>query len=279
MKPKWMTARTRFSLRFLLLCMVLMGLWLGWTVRRAREQKEAVAWVRDRGGEVHYDYHWAPAAPNSPGAVNWFGGKYNGKIARPNNWLADRLGDDYFHRAESVQFAGSDLPEIVFTELGRLDRLPHLKALSLQRWNFDDEALQQISRLHRLGTLHLSGARYSDSGLKSISSLPQLRALVLTGGRLTEDGLASIASIRQLETLGLLDMPIEGEGLEHLQQLPNLRNLVLMSGIRRSAIDKVKLLRGLKELMWIDSLGGGGPNPELQSELQTALPNCKIVVN
>ena len=55
-KRRWVT----FGLRGLLLLVLVIGLWLGWAVHKARQQREAVAAVKKFGGWVHYDYEFAP---------------------------------------------------------------------------------------------------------------------------------------------------------------------------------------------------------------------------
>jgi hypothetical protein len=48
----------RFSVRGLIIVVLIFGGWLGWTVRSARMQREAVAAIREVGGTVHYDWEW-----------------------------------------------------------------------------------------------------------------------------------------------------------------------------------------------------------------------------
>ena len=45
----------RFSVRGLIVAVLLIGVWLGWIVRNARIQREAVAAVESAGGIVFYD--------------------------------------------------------------------------------------------------------------------------------------------------------------------------------------------------------------------------------
>ena len=51
-KKRWKT----LSLRGLLLVVLAIGLWLGWIVHKARQQREAVAALQKFGGFVHYDW-------------------------------------------------------------------------------------------------------------------------------------------------------------------------------------------------------------------------------
>ncbi len=48
----------RFSVRGLSVVVLVIGCWLGWLVRSARIQREAVAAIEKAGGEVHFDWEW-----------------------------------------------------------------------------------------------------------------------------------------------------------------------------------------------------------------------------
>ncbi len=51
----------RFSVRGLIVLVLVIGAWLGWMVRSARIQREAVAAIENAGGEVLYDREWTDA--------------------------------------------------------------------------------------------------------------------------------------------------------------------------------------------------------------------------
>ncbi|MCH7726300.1 MAG: hypothetical protein IH991_07455 [Planctomycetes bacterium] len=53
-KRRWL----RYSLRTFVVVLTVFGVWLGLLVHRVNKQKEAVAWVRDHGGAVRYDFEW-----------------------------------------------------------------------------------------------------------------------------------------------------------------------------------------------------------------------------
>jgi len=50
--------RFKISLRATMLVILLVCIWLGWQVNKAREQREAVAAVQRYGGWVHYDFEF-----------------------------------------------------------------------------------------------------------------------------------------------------------------------------------------------------------------------------
>jgi hypothetical protein len=74
----------RFRVRGLIVVVLLVGCWLGWIVRNARIQREAVAAIKNAGGSVMYDWEWQSGRRNR-------GGK-----PRAAKWLVNTLGVDYF---------------------------------------------------------------------------------------------------------------------------------------------------------------------------------------
>ena len=82
--------RLKISLRAMMLVILVLGLWLGWRVNKAREQREAVAAVQRYGGWVHYDYEF----------VN--GKLTSGRSPRAPRWLRGLLGDAFFQEVRQV---------------------------------------------------------------------------------------------------------------------------------------------------------------------------------
>ena len=83
--------RLRFSLRAMILVILVIGIWLGWQVNRAREQREAVAAVRRYGGEVHYEHEFFDGKLKS-GRTDW-----------APRWLRQLVGDEFFRQVRQVR--------------------------------------------------------------------------------------------------------------------------------------------------------------------------------
>ena len=66
-KRRWL----RFSLRTLLIFMLVVCVAVGWKFERVRKQRVAVAWVQEMGGTVYYE-------PHGPGWPRWNGGSKGG---------------------------------------------------------------------------------------------------------------------------------------------------------------------------------------------------------
>jgi hypothetical protein len=87
-RPWW--NYVRFSLRALIVLVLLIGAGLGWLVRSAHVQRDAVAAIRRAGGSVSYDWEWNNGK-SVPGGKPW-----------APKWLVDLIGVDYFAHVTSV---------------------------------------------------------------------------------------------------------------------------------------------------------------------------------
>lgn len=85
----------RFSCRSAFILMTLLGVWLGVQVKRAIDQRNAVAAVSQLGGRVVYDYQ------QKPGQLGLFA--WDGAPAGPS-WLRQAIGDEYFTEVVGVSF-------------------------------------------------------------------------------------------------------------------------------------------------------------------------------
>ena len=83
----------RFSVRGLIVVVLLFGGWLGWLVRSARIQREAVAAITKAGGKVKYDWEWRDGNKIPTGEDPW----------APLR-LVDYIGVDYFGHVTVVEF-------------------------------------------------------------------------------------------------------------------------------------------------------------------------------
>src|SRR3954451_6782683 len=86
--------RLRISLRVVMLLVLIVAVWMGGLVTKARRQREAVESVRRFGGDVEYDWEYkdigkvTPTEPNAP------------------RWLRGLLGDEYFQEMVTVVLHG-----------------------------------------------------------------------------------------------------------------------------------------------------------------------------
>jgi hypothetical protein len=93
-RPKWRCRWVRVSVRGLMALIVVIGAGLGWVVRSAQIQRDAVAAIRGHGGFVRYD-------GEERSGIYLLGGK----LSVPR-WLVDTVGVDYFDSVFSVYYWG-----------------------------------------------------------------------------------------------------------------------------------------------------------------------------
>ena len=154
----------RFSVRGMIVLVLVIGAGLGWIVRSASIQREAVAAIEKAGGGVFYDWHWnnvklIPAGPT------W-----------APRWAVDLIGEDYFR--------------------SRHRRLAHRDVGT-------DATMAQVGQLTRLERLNVDRCPVSDAGLASLKGLTELSELVLSGTRITDAGMANLTGLTKLVDLDL----------------------------------------------------------------------------
>ncbi len=88
----------------LMALVILLGVGMGWVVRRARVQREAVEMIKAAGGEVVFDYQ----RPWRRNAEPW-GPK----------WLRRWLGDEYFRDVVEVRLNGKLIDDATVSRLAR----------------------------------------------------------------------------------------------------------------------------------------------------------------
>ena len=288
-KRRWF----QFSLRTLLLAVLVVAVWLGWYCDRARRQKQSVTAISRLGGWVYYDYELVNDKYD-PQAASWVPG-----------WLRSQLGVDFFHNVVEVNLVyhydkGKRLDNAQVTDgaLYRLDGFPRLRRLLLYEGQATDQGLAEVGRLkhlehlymwdagkvtdagiahlrklRKLKYLHCDDSQMADESLRVLAALPRLERLWLQGNRFTDRGLAYLEGMTQLEELwiGMGPTNITDDGVQHLKGLVNLERL----GLQETKVTSKGLehLKGLKNLKSLSLWGSQVKDP---SRLREALPNCEI---
>ena len=223
----------RFSVRGLIVLVLLVGVWLGWIVRIARIQREAVAAIMGAGGGVKYD---------------WERERRRGKVipgGRPRapKWLADLVGVDYFGHVNRVGL-GRSLSDTVMREVGRLTQLEHL---SLYDSSPTDTGLVHLKGLTKLRELNFVFTNISDAGLAHLSTLTDLSKLTIVSTSVTDAGLVHLKGLNKLSELDLRFTQVTDAGLAHLKGLTNLK-VFNLSGTQVTDAGVEKLQRALPNL-------------------------------
>ena len=198
----------RFSVRGLIVVVLVLGAGFGWLVRSARVQREAVAGIKREGGSVFY-------ASGRAGSRTLTG-------QRPwvPLWLVSAIGVDYFDRASVVYFFkdGSD------KGLAHVKDLRTLDSLVLLGTNVTDDGLAPLHGLTNLSNLCLSGCtQITDAGLVHLKGMTKLSQAVFRDIQVTDTGLVHLYRLTNLKYLTLSDTPVTDAGVEELRRtLPTL---------------------------------------------------------
>ncbi len=101
----------RFSLRGLVVLVLVLGGALGWIVSRVEVQRRAVAVIEKSGGSVKYRWEWKDDGPNSSGQPQW------------PKWVLDHIGPNYLAHIAAAELApgGSDKQLLAVGKLKSLE--------------------------------------------------------------------------------------------------------------------------------------------------------------
>ena len=274
----------RTSVRGLIILVMVIGGGLGWIVKSARIQREAVVAINSARGGVTYDWQIS-------------NGRYN-RTAKP--WAPGRLieliGIDYFCHVTHVRVSWSARPvDTTMAHIGRLSRLQRLNIsnqsltdvgmtnlaglkelsrLELCNTLIDDAGLAYLSGLTELSVLDLSETRLSDAGLVHLKGLTKLSVLDLRFTQVSDTGLAHLDALHDLSVLYLSSTRVTDHGLVHLKGLTKLSYLVLRNNAQITDAGLVHL-EGLTKLSELNVDGTRVTKKGMKS-MQQALPGLKI---
>jgi len=268
----------QFSLRTLLVVMLLASMALGWVtakMQQAKRQREAVAALQDFAGGFGYDYQRSKIR----------------EILAPS-WLRGLLGDDFFgnvddlcvggvtdremvhiasfHRLKVLRLVSCDITDAGLAQIKGITQLEELDVPSTQ---ITDTGLEHLTGMNQLRRLGIGETQITDAGLKHLKGMSQLQDLYLSGTKVTDAGLENLRGLSQLRSLHLNKTGVTDAGLERLRGLSQLEFLGLSNtGVTDAGLD---CLEGLPHLQWL-SIEGSHVTDVGVKNLQNALPRCTI---
>jgi Leucine rich repeat len=216
----------RFSVRGLIVVVLVIGGWLGWIVRSARIQREAVAALKRDQVPVSCDFEF-----NNDQFI---------QDARPRwpNWMVEALGVDYFGHVVVVTFCQAEAidreegkertREEIDLDIARLGVFNRMEDLTLFGTNVTDDSLTHPKELSNLKLLSLVGTEISDAGLALLNGLSKLETLFVSYTAISDAGLVSLAGLTKLTRLYLANTDVTDTGLRSLKALANLTRLDLI---------------------------------------------------
>jgi hypothetical protein len=165
----------RFSVRGLIVFVLVIAVGLGWIVRSAHIQRDAVAAIKKAGGSVFYSWQWDHGHSI-----------LRGRPWAPS-WLVEFTGVEFFGHVTGVNLEGSSGPaDTVLAEVGQLNQL---QILSLSNASVTDAGLAHLKELTNLDFLGLRNTQVTDAGLVHLKGLTNLSDLVLNGTQVTDAGM------------------------------------------------------------------------------------------
>jgi Leucine-rich repeat (LRR) protein len=212
--PKRKLFRFQFSLRSLLIFMLVCAIACAWVTRRMerkRKEREVVEAIIKSGGDAEYDYRMRNAVPPGP------------------DWLRKLLGKNFFSEVAFV-----NLDRMVVTDAPKVDiviltALPQLQGLNLCG-PFSDSELAHLKALTRLQSLNLVRTKITDAGPENLKGLAQLQSLSLElETNVTDAGMMNLEGLCELQRLDLVDTSVTDVGLRNLKGLAHLKTLVLVT--------------------------------------------------
>jgi hypothetical protein len=255
----------RFSLRGLIVAVLVIGGWMGWLVRSARVQRQAVAAIEQAGGHVYYDWERNDGRPIPNGKPLW------------PKWLVHSLGVDYFGNIDTIFLCDSGAGrnrDALESALAHVSHLRRLKFLCLDRSYVSEEGMKHLEGLTSLQKLSLNSADVGDAELAHVKALSGLRSLYIQGTRISDTGLRHLAGLTYLRRLSIGGTGVSDAGLVHIGKLTNLQFLSLVDvKITDVGLEHLKGLSGLNML----SLDQTRVTDAGTRRLQRVLPKAEII--
>ena len=230
----------RFSLRVMMIVVLVVGSGLGWVVQRARIQREAVAGVKRAGGSAWYDWQWKGGRPdrNSLDVIptpeqprrymmqfelNHWLDQYNASQTSSKSWRMPDLGAEYFGNVVLISLG----PHGIDADLGPIGSLDRLEILDLNSSAVTDAGMVHLKGLSNLQILYLNDTHIGDGGMAYLASLTSLKSLDLSNTEITDAGLVQLAGLSGLEELYVGNTRVTDAGLAHLKNMTALGKLDL----------------------------------------------------
>lgn len=240
----------QISVRFLVILLTLVCVWMAFQVNRARRQRVAVDTLLKAGARVSFDLNWE---------AKWDakGFPVDNPVLPAPSWLRRLVGNEYFDKVRSVSLPntmnanitdatlanirylydlkGVDLSQAAVSNAGlaNLQHLTQIEGVNLPNdypeaaRNISDDGISRFAKLAKMHSLYLDHTGLTDNGLASLQGLTNLTALGLQDTKVTDEGLVYVGRMRKLRFLALWKTQTTDKGVSHLAQLVNLEQLIL----------------------------------------------------
>ena len=212
-----------FSLKFLLVVITGVCIWLTVHADRARKQKQAVEAIVNYGGWAYYDYSYPTSQYDHTGNPD--------QESPVPEFLLESLGVDFFHSVVTANFVVDSTkgrlenPNGAPAPLDQLLNCPNIRTIYLKDRQVDDDGLRIVGKLKKLHTLyiwdgyditdegvshlqnlsledvHLTTAEIGDESLKVFGNMPKMKSLSLQFNEFSDAGILNLTKLKELESL------------------------------------------------------------------------------
>jgi Leucine-rich repeat (LRR) protein len=283
--------RLRIGIGGMMLAILLLGLWLGDRVNRAREQRTAVAAVKADNGFVLYadEFNMGPVnvpAGNAIWKPSWgtlIPKKGQTKPSLLRRWLGDEYVREVVHVSLFVDIekgsagAPNNLPRPLDDVLAALRSQSGIKTLHLGGETITDKGLASVAELTDLRELVIWWATdITDAGVAHFSFLPKLRLVNISLSSLTDEGVRHLSQLPALEDLHLQGKKFSDQSLLHLSRAKRLKSLYLIMDVSEISDEGIKHLEGLSNLRRLH-LSQSNLSNEAKERLLKAIPGLEIL--
>jgi len=173
----------QFRLRTLLIVTTIIAVLLGWWSHTARQQRMAVAALRNYEAKIYYNHML-------PGHVETEPTPFADEPPGFSQWLVDNIGIDYFGTVGAVNAIGN--PKLGDKQVELLRTFSSLEWLRLDGAGVTDASLTHLANLKKLQTLGLGNTLTTDAGLEHLQGLTNLEKLYLEDTQVTDAGVARL---------------------------------------------------------------------------------------
>lgn len=210
-KPRRARRGLAMSLRAMMLVVLLVAVWTGWQVNRARAVRRSVRAIQEYGGSVVFESPFDKS------------GKWMSRI-HPPKWLYHKLGEEFFSSVTSVKIDRKSGKRSLSDVVNFLINFPELRELDIGGVYVIDADIEVIGRMSRLEKLFIAEA----SETIALSNWQATQGSLAKPTSFTPRGMRHLAKLKKLKSLLLLTRDaIDESVLEELARLPELRSLGL----------------------------------------------------
>ncbi len=228
----------RFSVRGMIVLVIVIAGCLGWIVRSARNHRQAVAAIIKMNGEVGYvdDSRTSLQAMRGERSLRYLIGDWlaiNDVFSGVHVRLTLKEGMDQelalapvgdLTNLQSLSFVGGAIQDSAIEKIGRAN---NLKWLQIQSAPLTRVGFRHLTQYKNLEHLFLYDIDIPEGAFEHFGALANLKTLEMHQCWRVDKGLAEMQVPPRLATLRIRYAPLSDAGLKHIARLPHLTELFL----------------------------------------------------